>query len=74
MGIQRVGHAVVKMRNLETAKKFYAGILGMKISSESEQAIFFRFDEYHHDFAVFKVSEHAKRPKDDQIGNCSRGW
>lgn len=68
MGIQRVGHAVLKMRDLEAAKKFYGGVLGMKISSESPMAIFFRFGDYHHDIGVFKVSEEAEAPKEDQVG------
>ena len=68
MGIKRVGHAVLKMRSLEAAKEFYGGVLGMKISSESEQAIFFRFGDYHHDIGVFKVSEEAELPKEDQVG------
>ncbi|HLZ73109.1 MAG TPA: VOC family protein [Dehalococcoidia bacterium] len=68
MAIQRVGHIVIKMRDLEAAKGFYRDILGMKIATESERGVFFRFDEYHHDIAVFKVSENAELPKADQVG------
>lgn len=68
MEIRRVGHVVVKMRDLEAAKRFYGGVLGMKISSESPIAIFFRFGDYHHDIGVFKVSEEAEAPKEDQVG------
>jgi catechol 2,3-dioxygenase len=68
MGIQRVGHVVVKMRDLEAAKRFYGEILGMQISSESPIAIFFRFADYHHDIGVFKVSEEAESPKEEQVG------
>jgi catechol-2,3-dioxygenase len=56
------------MRDLEGAKRFYGGILGMKISSESPAGVFFRFDDYHHDFAVFKVPETAEAPKANQVG------
>ena len=49
MGIQRVGHVVIKMRDLEKAKAFYQGVLGMKIGNESPRGIFFRFGDYHHD-------------------------
>ncbi|MFD4351592.1 VOC family protein [Nocardia sp. NPDC058518] len=68
MGIKRVGHVVVKMRDLEAAKRFYGGILGMTISSESDIAIFFRFADYHHDIGVFKVPEDAGSPQDGQVG------
>ena len=36
MPIQRVGHVVLKMRDLDAAKKFYNGVLGMKIADERE--------------------------------------
>ncbi|GHE79383.1 hypothetical protein GCM10017786_06550 [Amycolatopsis deserti] len=68
MAIKRVGHVVLKMRDLEAAKRFYAGVLGMKISSESDIAVFFRFADYHHDIGVFKVAEDAEPPKEAQVG------
>src|SRR5579884_2452460 len=68
MGIQRVGHVVIKMRDLEKAKQFYHGVLGMEIAAERDFGIFFRFDNYHHDIAVFKTSPDAEPPKRDQVG------
>jgi catechol 2,3-dioxygenase len=69
MQIQRVGHVVLKMRDLEAAKQFYGGILGMQISSDMTPiAVFFRFADYHHDIGVFKVSDDAESPKEDQVG------
>ena len=68
MGIQRVGHAVLKVRDMEVSKQFYVGVLGMKISSESPHATFFRFNDYHHDIGVFKVSENAQSAQADQVG------
>ena len=69
MGIERVGHVVIKMRDLEAAKRFYGEILGMKITEERPDfGIFFRFNDYHHDIAVFKVGEDADPPKRNQVG------
>ena len=68
MGIQRVGHVVLKMRDLEKAKQFYQGVLGMQIGAESERGIFFRFGDYHHDIAVFKTGDDADPPKSNQVG------
>jgi catechol 2,3-dioxygenase len=69
MPIQRVGHVVIKMRDLDAAKRFYRDILGMHITSEREGfGVFFRFDDYHHDIAVFKVSEDAELPQKNQVG------
>ena len=69
MPIQRVGHVVIKMRDLDEAKRFYRDILGMQITDEREGfGVFFRFDDYHHDIAVFKVDEDAEAPQKNQVG------
>ena len=68
MGIERVGHVVLKMRDLDKARFFYHEVLGMQIAAESERGIFFRFNDYHHDIAVFKTAPDADPPKADQVG------
>ena len=61
MPIQRVGHVVIKMRDLDAAKRFYRDILGMHITDEREGfGVFFRFQDYHHDIAVFKVGRRCR--------------
>jgi catechol 2,3-dioxygenase len=56
------------MRDLEKAKAFYRDFLGMKIGNESERGIFFRFDDYHHDIAIFKTGDDAELPQANQVG------
>ncbi len=69
MPIERVGHVVLKMRDLDEAKRFYNGVLGMKIADErADMGVFFRFNDYHHDIAVFKVGEDAAAPERNQVG------
>jgi catechol 2,3-dioxygenase len=69
MPIERVGHVVIKMRDLDAAKRFYRDILGMQITDEREGfGVFFRFHDYHHDIAVFKVGEDAAAPQKNQVG------
>lgn len=69
MPIERVGHVVLKMRDLEAAKHFYGDILGMKVANEREGfGVFFRFNDYHHDIAVFQVDEDAASPEKNQVG------
>jgi catechol 2,3-dioxygenase len=69
MPIERVGHVVIKMRDLDEAKRFYRDILGMKITDEREGfGVFFRFQDYHHDIAVFKVNDDAESPQKNQVG------
>jgi catechol-2,3-dioxygenase len=40
----------------------------MKIAEEAPFGIFFRFNDYHHDIAVFKTAPDADLPKKDQVG------
>jgi catechol 2,3-dioxygenase len=68
MAIKRVGHVVLKMRDLEKARRFYVDFLGMKIGNESPRGMFLRFNDYHHDIAIFKTGDDAEAPKDNQVG------
>ncbi len=56
MGMQRVVHVVLKVRDLEEAKGFYVGVLGMKVGNyDPKRGMFLRFGDYHHDIAIFKT-------------------
>lgn len=69
MAIKRVGHVVLKVRDLEKAKQFYVDFLGMTIGNENpERGMFLRFNDYHHDIAIFKTGDDAEPPKDNQVG------
>lgn len=69
MPIERVGHVVLRVRDLEASKHFYHNILGMKIANEREDfAVFFRFNDYHHDIAVFKAADDAAPHQKKQVG------
>ncbi len=58
MSIQRTGHVAIWVRDIEAAKRFYGEILGMELAQEIPgQGLFFRFNNYHHDLAVFKGRE-----------------
>ncbi len=69
MSIQRVGHVVLKVRDLEKAKDFYVGVLGMKIGNyHPERGMFLRFGDYHHDITIFKTGDDAAPPTENQVG------
>jgi catechol 2,3-dioxygenase len=64
-----VKHVVLKVRDIEKAKEFYCGVLGMKVGKyDPERGMFLRFGDYHHDIAVFKVGADADAPKQNQVG------
>jgi catechol 2,3-dioxygenase len=69
MALQRTGHVAIRVRDLEAAKRFYGDVLGMKLGMEIPgQGLFFRFNDYHHDLAVFKAREGAEPASKNHAG------
>jgi catechol 2,3-dioxygenase len=60
MKVQALGHAVIKVRNLERAEQFYNGVLGMPIAARHETMpmTFFTLGN-HHDLAILAVGDDA---------------
>lgn len=68
-GIIGVKHVVLKVRDLEKARQFYCGVLGMKIGNyDPERGMFLRFNDYQHDIAIFRTGPDADPPKENQVG------
>lgn len=47
-----IGHAHLKVSDLERARWFYCDILGMNVTASLPGALFFSFGDYHHDIGV----------------------
>jgi catechol 2,3-dioxygenase len=61
--VRGVGHVVLKVRNLETASRFYGGVLGLKeVARFRGRMAFFSAGENHHDLAVLEVGPDAPVP------------
>ena len=69
MAIQRTGHVAIRVRDLEVAKRFYGDILGMTLGMEIPgQGLFYRFNDYHHDLAIFKARDGAEPASKNHAG------
>ena len=67
--ITKVGHVVLKCQDLEKARDFYCGVLGMELAKfDPNRGMFLRFNDYHHDIAIFKTGPDADPPKANQVG------
>jgi catechol 2,3-dioxygenase len=67
--IRKVGHVVLKCQDLEKTRQFYVDVLGMKLARfDPNRGMFLRFDDYHHDIAIFKTGPDADPPKQNQVG------
>jgi catechol 2,3-dioxygenase len=69
MQIQSLGHAVLKVRNLDRAVAFYNGVLGLPIATRNDEykMIFFSLGN-HHDFAIAAVSDDAPLADSKGVG------
>jgi catechol 2,3-dioxygenase len=67
--IKKVGHVVLKCQDLEKARQFYVDVLGMTLAKfDPNRGMFLRFNDYHHDIAIFKTGPDADPPKQNQVG------
>ena len=64
MHIQRLGHVVLKVRDVRRAEAFYLGVLGIPVRSRLAHPVhmtLFTLGD-HHDFGVIEVGDEATSP------------
>lgn len=66
----RIGHVVLKVRDLDRSLVFYRDLLGFKVVSElSNVMIFLAADgQNHHDLALLRVGQQAASPVPTAVG------
>ena len=66
----RVGHVVLKVRELERSLEFYRDVLGFTVSSEMSNVMIFltATGESHHDLGLLRVGDSAPSPLPNAVG------
>jgi catechol 2,3-dioxygenase len=65
----KLGHAVLKVRNLAVSVPFYRDVLGLtEVARHGRRMVFFSCGENHHDLALLEIGEAAALPADNQVG------
>ena len=67
---KKVGHVVLKARDLGPIEKFYTEVLGFEVVMRLDRprGVFFTLGEQHHDIAVLEMPADAEPVKDNQVG------
>ncbi len=67
---KKVGHVVLKVRDLKRAEQFYTEVLGFEVVTRLNRprGVFFTLGEQHHDLAVLEVPPEADAVKEQQVG------
>ena len=66
----RIGHVVLKVRDLDRSLVFYRDLLGFRVSSEMSNVMIFltATGENHHDLALLRVGDSAPSPMPTAVG------
>lgn len=69
--IRRVGHLVLRVKELERSKRFFTEILDLPVVAENERGmVFFSADvkDNHHMLAIMEAKDGATMPTPDHVG------
>jgi catechol 2,3-dioxygenase len=67
---QKVGHVVLKVRDLQRSERFFTEVLGFEVVTrlKNPRGVFFTLGEQHHDLAVLEVPADGPETRDQQVG------
>jgi len=69
MRINKLGHAVLKVRSLAVSVPFYRDVLGLnEVARYGASMAFFSCGDNHHDLALLEIGAQAAPPMDRQVG------
>lgn len=77
MGLRKLGHVVLKVRDLERSEAFYTAVVGLRVTGRLPgRMVFFAVpgSEDSHDLAIWKVGADAAAQLPNQVGLFHVAW
>ena len=66
---KRLGHIVLRVRDLGRSEEFYSQVLGLRVTGRAgDEMVFFSSTDDHHDLAIAKIAEDAPGPDPNRVG------
>lgn len=67
---KRLGHLVLRVRDLKRSEEFYSQMLGLRVTGRADDMMVFfsSNEEVHHDLAIAKIADDAPGPQADRVG------
>jgi catechol-2,3-dioxygenase len=75
--IRKLGHVVLKVRDLDRSERFYADVLGLRVTGRLPGRMVFlavRGNQDSHDLALWRVGPDAAPAARDQVGLFHVAW
>lgn len=71
---KQLGHANIRVRDLERSEKFYTEVLGLKVNHKRDNIAFLSVREHSHELAIRAMGTDAPGPDASHIGTNHFAW
>ena len=67
---RKLGHAVLRVRDLKRSEEFYTKVVGLKVNDRGgDRMVFMKTaQDVHHDLAILQIGEDAASPEETRVG------
>src|SRR5438034_9039270 len=71
---KQLGHANIRVRDLDRSEKFYTEVLGLKVNHRRGNIAFLSVREHSHELAIRAMGADAPGPAETHIGHHHFAW
>ncbi len=73
-GVKNLGHANIRVRDVERSEKFYTEVLGLHVNHRRGSTVFMSAREHSHELAIGAMGPDALEPDATRIGTNHFAW
>jgi catechol-2,3-dioxygenase len=70
----QLGHANIRVRDVERSEKFYTEVLGLEVTHRRGGTVFMSAREHSHELAIRGIGSDAAGPDSSQVGTNHFAW